>query len=196
MVFKKGNIPWNRGKTKEIDIRVVKNAKGVSEALKGKKLPEKIKRKISDSLKGRKKEWLSIQMKKSWNNKEWRENQIKKILKASLKRPTILEKQMIEIINRNNLPYRYTGNGNFIVAGKNPDFINCNGEKIAIEVFNSYWKEKDFNTVEKWKQQRQEIFAKYGWQLLFFDETQVKNGENIIRRLEEVRLDGNREERD
>ena len=41
---------------------------------------------------------------------------------------------MIEVIEENNLPFRYVGNGEVIIGTLNPDFIHLNDDKI-IEVF-------------------------------------------------------------
>lgn len=48
----KGNIPWNKGLTKETDERVKKNAESTSKANIGKHLSEETKKKMSISLKG------------------------------------------------------------------------------------------------------------------------------------------------
>ena len=78
------------------------------------------------------------------------------------------------------MPYKYVGNGKFFIERKNPDFININGEKVAIEVYARKHKEKMRNmNIDQWKRERQEVFAKYGWEIVFFDETQVKE-ENVL----------------
>lgn len=82
---------------------------------------------------------------------------------------------MLKIIENFGLPYKFVGNGQFFIERKCPDFINCNGEKIAIEVYYKKHKEKFRNGLERWKDERQKIFNKYGWKILFFDETQVKD---------------------
>lgn len=59
-MFKKGSIPWNKGKTKETDPRIAETGRKIGQALtgkpswrKGKPLTEEHKRKISESLNGR-----------------------------------------------------------------------------------------------------------------------------------------------
>jgi very-short-patch-repair endonuclease len=89
-----------------------------------------------------------------------------------------LEIKMNNILKKNNLPYKFVGNGEVVIGKKCPDFVNVDGEKIAIEV---YWtKHKDIfrGGTENWKINRQNIFNEYGWKVLFFDETQIK--EDII----------------
>ena len=143
----------------------------MSKINKNKKLSEETKRKIglsnSISLKGRK---LSEQHRK---------NILKRREKSSL------ELKFEEIVKRLKFPYKFVGNGKFFIERKCPDFINTNGKKIAIEVFWRGFKTKKCfhnNNLEEWKKQRQEIFSKYGWEIEFFDETQV-NEEEIRRRL-------------
>ena len=53
-------------------------------------------------------------------------------------------KIIIDLINKYNLPYKYTGNGKFILGGKNPDFVNVNGEKICEEKETFLSKTDDF----------------------------------------------------
>jgi very-short-patch-repair endonuclease len=103
--------------------------------------------------------------------------QSKETVRKRLKRktPSSLEKKMISIISKYSLPYRFVGDGAFFIERKNPDFINCNGQKIAIEVFCRKHKELFRNGLENWKQERIAIFQKYGWKILFFDETQVND---------------------
>lgn len=46
-----------------------------------------------------------------------------------------------QICERNNLPFKYTGDGSFWIGKNpaiNPDFVECNGKKIVVEIF-GYW---------------------------------------------------------
>jgi len=103
------------------------------------------------------------------------------IKKALTRRPmSSLEVKFQSIIDKHNLPYKFVGNGEFFLERKNPDFININGEKKAIEVYARIHKEKLRGIkIAKWKKDRQEVFAKYGWQVIFFDETEL-NEENVL----------------
>jgi hypothetical protein len=58
-----------------------------------------------------------------------------KIIKGIVKKPNKCEQKLINIINDNSLPYKYVGNGNFMVGNRCPDFINSNGSKKIIELF-------------------------------------------------------------
>ena len=51
-------------------------------------------------------------------------------------RPNIPEQRFLKIIEKHNLPYRYTGDGEVWIGSKNPDFIEAtNGKKEVIEIF-------------------------------------------------------------
>lgn len=100
----------------------------------------------------------NCQMKNRWNKKETREKMINDILKGLLKRPTSYEKKAIEIIEKYKFPYKYVGDGSFLIGFKNPDFVNTNGEKKLVEIGNEFH-HKD-NYIEK----RTQHFAEYGWE--------------------------------
>ena len=110
----------------------------------------------------KKSEIAKKKMRVHWENKEWREKQVKLMLASLFKRPTSLEREMIQIIEKYKLPYKYVGDGSFLIGYKNPDFININGEKKLIEVGNVYHHQGDY--IEK----RKAHFTRYGWESYFF----------------------------
>jgi len=118
--------------------------------------------------------------KKKWKDKEWKEKQLEKMFKGMENRPTSLEKEMIDLIKRNNLPYKYTGDGDFWIGKKNPDFVNINGEKKLIEIGCKYYKKRSDGSVESYIKNRSGHFAKYGWKSYIFigdilDEKKILN---------------------
>lgn len=154
--FKKGNVPWDKGKTIDRDDHpnmghFQKHSQEAKQKMRVMKLGIKL-------------------------SKE----HIRKCLKR--KPMSSLEKKTMGIIQKHNLPYKFVGNGEFLVGRKCPDFVNCNGQKIAIEVYYRRHKEQFRNGLSEWKKQRENIFREYGWELLFFNETEV-NEENLIKRL-------------
>lgn len=83
-----------------------------------------------------------------------------------------LEKRVLHIIEKHNLPYKFVGNGKFFIERKNPDFININGEKKAVEVYWDRHKEQFARGgLNGWKSERVRVFSKYGWQILFIEGT-------------------------
>jgi len=110
--------------------------------------------------------------KKRWQNPEYRKMNIEHSLKGLIKRPTSYEKKISDLCIEYNLPFIYTGNGTFLIGFKNPDFINEKG-KVVIEVFHSYFKIRDYGSVEEYKKQRAEHFTKYGYKTIFISEDEI-----------------------
>lgn len=196
-----------------LSIRGREGYKKYWNSLKGKKLSDETKKKISEANKGRKiqfkkrsphsketKDKIGLANKGKKNMKlskilkgrdiTWKDKisktlkgrkQSKEHIRKRLKRKdkSNLEIKFENIINNLNLPYKFVGNGSFFIAGKCPDFINQNGERIAIEVFARIHKEKFRDGgLNKWKKDRKKLFESCGWKIIFFDETQV-NEENV-----------------
>lgn len=115
----------------------------------------------------------------AWNKgKKLTKEHVKKFL--ARRTPSSLEEKFIGIINKHNLPYKFVGNGAFMIENYNPDFINVNGDKIAIEVYARFYKRKRFgDRIDEWKKERADMFKKYGWEIVYFDETEV-NEENVL----------------
>jgi hypothetical protein len=206
MLGKRGYVPWNKGLNKESNIKIKEiieksrltlikmyEEKKIKPFMLGRKHSEETKRKISESEKelyakgkipywlGKRNPYVSAANVRNWKNKEYREMVIKNTLKACMRRPTCLEKQMIEIINKYKLPYKYVGDGSFLIGYKNPDFVNTDGQKICIEVANK------FHHDMAWARDRVIHFNKIGWKcFIFFEDMNHKyrlNEEQIIKKL-------------
>jgi len=189
--FVKGNVDWKKSSWHSDKAR-----KKMSQTKKGKSLSIKHKikiglatkrlaknpsyrKKISDSLKGIKrsantKKKMSLGKKKNWENKEYREKSIKNMLKVLAKRPTSYEQQIISLCDKYKLPFKYVGDGQVIIAGLNPDFIETNGRKIVIETYCKYW---HYRRNENYESDRQRIFSKYGYKIIFLNEDELKHNE-------------------
>jgi len=165
--FKKGHSPWNKGlKTGMIPKTAFKKGHHPrTEFKKGHPVSEIVREKIRKASLGRKTPKEVIKKRLQW------------------RRPNCLEQKMINIIEKLNLPYKYVGDGSFFIENKNPDFININGEKKAFEVYAEIFKKYSFNNIEKWKRERQETFANYGWAIEFFNEKEVTEEEVRARNL-------------
>lgn len=206
--FKKGTpFSFKKGHIVTPEVR-----KKLSKAHVGKKLSEKHKKKISESLKG-KTTWnkgiphsketkkkmskahmggknphygkhLSVEHRKKLSEAHKGKRLSKEHIRKCLARrtPSSLEERFQQIIDKFDLPYKYVGNGTFFIERKNPDFININGDKIAIEVYARYYK-KRHGGIDEWKQERTKLFAEYGWDIIFFNEIEV-NEENVLKHLQ------------
>ena len=179
----KGGTPWNKGKgnvaPKVKGLRDAKFKKGHSPWNTGKKWPPEMVEKMRQAHKNTSLETRE-KMSKAKKGKHLTAEHIRKVL--TRRTPTSLEMKFQNIIEKNGLPYKFVGDGSFMIGRKNPDFININGEKIAIEVYARYFKLRHAETVQKWKEERERVFKEYGWTAMFFDETQV-NERNILRQI-------------
>ncbi len=165
----KGVLPWNTGKHRS----------------------QKTKDKIGKSLRKSEKFKLAmIEVRKNRNYKPTKET-IKKMLTRRI--PSSLEEKFLDIAKRHNLPYKYVGNGKFFVDRFNPDFVNTNNEKIAVEVYARYYKKRNHISIENWKNERAKVFKDYGWKLLFFNEVEL-NDDNVLVALSTNSMDINDEE--
>lgn len=163
---RKNCIPWNKG------LRGWR--KGEPHPWKIGQIPKSAFKKGNKlSAKTRKK--MSVRMKKDWLSSAYR----KKIL--GKRKMSSLETRVREAIEANKLPYKFVGNGKFFIERKNPDFINTNGEKIAIEVYARRHKENFTNGgIKVYRRTREKIFGKYGWKIIFIEEWQTNSKEHIL----------------
>lgn len=130
-------------------------------------------------------------------NKQWRDDKLRKrnseisvgywqsidyqkkqVISRSL-RPNKIELRLNKILNE-NFPneYKYVGDFQFWLGGKNPDFMNVNGQKKLIELYGSYW-HKDDNP-----RNRINHFKKYGFDTLIIWDKELKNIPKLEKKLE------------
>lgn len=107
-----------------------------------------------------------------WQNPEYRAKVVPACLKS--RRPTDLEIKLIALIEKYNLPYKYTGNGSFTIGNLNPDFVNVNSEKIAIEIFGGHWHQNKKEPIRT-EEGRREVMEKYGWKLIVIWGNELKS---------------------
>lgn len=170
----KNNIFYGKHHTEETKRKM-------SEANKGKTLSEEHKRKISEDLKGH----------PSWSKGKPHSDETKRKIREARKHrvfPTHHTKPELkfeEICKKYNLPYKYVGDSKFWIENINPDFVESNGKKIAVEIFGNYWHSPllNLNLRESGTlPYRKKILKKYGWKLIVFweDELKNKNAEKIV----------------
>jgi len=112
----------------------------------------------------------------SWQDPELRERRIQNTLKGLLKRPTSLEQRFIKFFTDYRLPFKYVGDGSFLIGYKNPDFVNTNGRKIVIEVSNSFF----HRDKPDWATRRKAHFKKYGWDCIILETDKSYLSEDFI----------------
>lgn len=157
--------------------------KKISKARKGNHLSEEIRKKISKANKGRrlseehKKKLGKIQKGKHFSKEHKRKLSKARQHQSFPKHHTKPERIFEQICKKYNLPFKYTGDGTFWIHNINPDFIECNGKKIAVEIFGDYWHSPLLNyklQKDRTLLYRKKILKKYGWKLIVFWETDLK----------------------
>ena len=142
-----------------------------------------IKKKHYESL--QKTEYKNLQRKISrerWKNPEFKEKMIKIFLKSLHQKPNKPE-QFLNQILQDNFPneFKFVGDGSVIIEGFNPDFINCNGKKLIIELFGEYHHNLPKN-IETDKR-KLNTYDKYGYKTLIIWSLELKQPEMVIERI-------------
>lgn len=113
---------------------------------------------------------------------------LKKIL--TFIRPNKQEKMLINLIEQNNLPFKYVGNGEFILGGKCPDFLNNNGQKKVIEFFGKAFHAPNFGVHKNKKipyyrtyEGTIEHYKKYGFDCLIIWNYELKELNKVVEKI-------------
>ena len=77
--------------------------------------------------------------------------------------------------------YKFTGNGDIIIGGFVPDFVNVNGQKKVIELFGRYWHKLD--EVRNRDRRRKSCYKKYGYKTLVVWENELKDVKSLKKKL-------------
>jgi len=127
---------------------------------------------------------ISEGVKRAWADDVKREKIIKGVLEQYSKNPFLLanrlhrrnisslEQRYINIFQELKIPIRFVGNGDLMIGRRNPDFVLDN-KNILVEVY--YRKHKEYlrgMSIDEWKSQRTRFFQSYGWETIYFDETE------------------------
>ena len=176
--FKKGDIPWNkwlkgyRHSKKRVYSKEGKEK--FSKVWKGKRIGK------NNPFYGRKHTSEAIsKIKKARARQVITKEHIRKSL--GKRGMSSLEKRINSVIVKYDLPYKFVGDGKFFIEKKNPDFINTNGEKIAVEVYSRRHKENLRGiTIDEWKVRRTEVFNKYGWDIIYIEDYQTNKESDIL----------------
>ena len=157
----KGKSSWSKGKHFSVEHRknLSKALKGKPSNMLGKYHSEETKRKMSCSAvkrnKGNMAYWVSLH----------------KSLHLKPNKPEIQLNKILQKLFPNE--YKYVGDLSFILGGKNPDFMNVNGQKKLIELYGDYW-HKDDNP-----QDRKDLFKQFGFDTLVVWEKELKDRESL-----------------
>lgn len=167
-VGKNANKPW-LGKTRSIEDRDKFSKSHIGIRYVNRKSPVFISQNESFFKKGH----------TPWNKGKkgcYTPEQLKKIL--VFRRPNKQEDYLMNLLeNLYPKEWKYVGNGEVIIEGKNPDYININGKKKIIELFGNRWHEK------KEEKERIDIFAKYGYKTLIIWSSELSSKKKLLNKL-------------
>jgi len=93
------------------------------------------------------------------------------------KTPNSFEKSIIKLLQANNLPFKYVGDGEVWFGNRNPDFVNVNGKKQIIECLGIYW-HPIFDGA-----QRIEHYKQYGFSTLIIWEDEPKDKVKLLNKI-------------
>jgi hypothetical protein len=170
----------NKGKFVSLETR-----KKISKWHTGFVFSEESKRKMSESQKGKKhsertKKKRRLSLKRAWANKsvEERDKWVYAIHANLAIRPNKPETAILNILN-SLYPgeWKYVGDGEVVIAGKIPDFINVNGQKKIIELFGDYWHEGQD------PKDRIKVFKPFGYKTLVIWERELNEIEKVEKRI-------------
>ena len=175
----KGQIPWNKGlKGYKEDFKKGKTYEEVYSKEKSEEIKNKIRQKrklqvINHSVKTRKK--ISDSKKELFKDKDF----LIRYVKTHSQRPTKPEKVLNKILRKvSPKEWKYVGDGKYWVERFNPDFINCNGKKLIIEVYGDYW--HNLPNAKKKDSERLKIYKQYGYKTLIIWEHELLNSRREI----------------
>ena len=119
---------------------------------------------------------MSIRIKESWKDPEVARRRLVRLS------PNDSELQLQNVLDK-HFPkeWKYVGNGQMWVDGRNPDFTNVNGKKQVIELFGIYWHDP---ILFPKRPTEEELVAHYGrfgfdciviWEYDIYDELNITN---------------------
>ena len=140
----------------------------IGESNKGRHHSEETRRKMSESHKGivfseKSRRKKSESMKELWKNPIYAQKVAAKIKpnKPELKLNNVLDKLYPN-------EWKFVGDGQLIINGKCPDFVNVNGQKKIIELWGDYWHEGQN------PEDRKKVFEPFGYKTLVIWESELK----------------------
>jgi len=127
--------------------------------------------------------------KERWQDPAFKERTLRRMLKGVRSRPTNPERA-VQVILDQHFPgeWKYVGDGEVIIGGKNPDFVNVNGRKACLDVFGDWWHGEQRTGIpnEQAVAERIAHFAGYGFRCVVLWEDETKSEDIVLRKLQEA----------
>ena len=193
----KGRVPGMLGKRHSPETRrkISLATEGRPSPMKGRRLSEETRQKISRAKLGthycgvgRKHSSETIARMRESAKKRWAMTPAyrrSEIIAKSLKHrrhwragPNYVERTLATLLT-SEFPgeWKYVGNGDFVLGGKCPDFVNVNGKKQLIEVYGRHW-----HTTSDIAPRRRH-FKIYGYRTIFVWTEELKSPTRLLRKI-------------
>ncbi len=139
--------------------------------MKGKHLSDETKRKLRENTKNRKhSDETKLKIKLAWKDPVY----VAKQMRSRHVKPNKLEKYFEKYLNMlYPNEWKFVGDGQLIINGKCPDFVNINGKKKLIEIYGDYWH------LGQDPEERKKEFKLFGWNTLILWEKDVRKNPNL-----------------
>ena len=150
--------------------------KAMSKVRKGKKPTSEHLRKNSESHKGKRASAETLKRMSRAGKALWKDpDYVRKQMKAIHVKQNKAEKKLEKILNK-LFPneWKFVGDGQLIIDGRCPDFVNVNGKKKLIELFGDYWHRDDD------PQDRIDIFKPFGFDTLVIWERELYDNKEVL----------------
>lgn len=165
---------WGRHHTTESKMKIAahRDTKGKNHPLWGKHRSIDTKRK------------LSLAHKKLWQQPEYASQQMQ-FRGAKPNKIEVLLQQFLDTYYPGE--WKYVGDGQVIIGGRCPDFLNVNGGKQVIELFGTYW--HDIFTNPRTRLERTEVatcyhYSDYGFACLVIWDKELKKPSKLRKKLD------------
>jgi G:T-mismatch repair DNA endonuclease (very short patch repair protein) len=176
-----GQVSWNKGKTASAETREKLRIShlGQSNRCGYKHSAESIEKMRSRKI-GKKASAETIDKMRTAQRRKWASpDHARKMITAWRLKPNKKEKQLTALLDiLYPEQWKFVGDGQVIIAGKCPDFINVNGQKKIIELFGDYW-HRGQNPDD-----RVAVFAPFGYKTLVIWERELKHMQSVKDRIE------------
>jgi len=117
-----------------------------------------------------------------WKNESYRDKVVKEWHNSLDRQPNKPEQILIDILDEYfHKEFKYVRNGEVVINGYIPDFININGKHKIIEFFGSYWHNK--SDVAKRDDLKLETYRKKGYDVLIIRDDDLKNIDPLITKI-------------
>jgi len=124
----------------------------------------------------------SCASKKMWQNPDFSKKTRQAILYSCYIKPNktekYLKKLILQVVGND---YKFVGNGELILDGLCPDFVNINGQKKIIELYGDYW--HNLPEYKKRDKRRIKAYANYGYKTLIIWEHELKDIDKVKNRI-------------